>query len=49
MTRIVEEQPMGSPPRQRVGSFRIVCQEVSSQVQHSSDRPSVLFAGSCIV
>jgi len=47
LSRIVEGQVMGSPPRQCAGSFCIVCQEVSSQVQHLSVRPSALFAGSC--
>ncbi|EGI58630.1 FLJ37770-like protein [Acromyrmex echinatior] len=47
--QIVERQVMDSPPRQCAGSFRIVCQEVSSQVQHPSVRPSALFAGSCTV
>ncbi|GFS78977.1 hypothetical protein TNCV_4342111 [Trichonephila clavipes] len=34
MTQIEERQVMGSPPRQCAGSFPIVCQEVSCQIQH---------------
>ncbi|GFV25471.1 hypothetical protein TNCV_1147411 [Trichonephila clavipes] len=46
-TRIVERQVMNSLSRQCAGSFRIVCQEVSCQVQHPNVRPSVLFTRSC--
>lgn len=42
MIRIMEEQVMGSASKQCTGTECIVFQDISSQVQHPSFRPSAL-------